>query len=484
MYIFNLNYKFRNDINRLILVDDYKRGGQEFKSFVHPVYAWLINLFDGHTALDEILTTVCNTLSLDLNQARSVIEPLLDNEEELHIRYGGVITTLPPHVITVKHGGQTRTRQDDGFFASVTNPDHAFLRLKKPMSLLLCPSLRCYTDCIYCYADRKHPHKELDASFWANLVRQAHEQDIDRIDVTGGEFFMMRDWQQIAKALVECGYIPEISTKIPLTESTLDDILASGLGCVQFSLDILDAQMAVDTLKVNLSYVEQLKSSIRYADRIGLAVILKPTLSRMTCTKENVRSIIGFADSLKNLRRVVVSTIGYSCYKPRTLYADIRPTMTQVDNLRTLLDDLQTGRNYPVIDDSFTYRPHEMQNGDVFADRPYCTANMDGLVILPNGDVTICEELYWHPSFILGNCTTSSLTDIWQSEKAVGLYHLQNSDFPADSACADCKILTQCRTGQGVCWKLVLAAYGMDKPLYPDPRCPQSGVTDDAFLIP
>ena len=484
MYIFNLNYKLRYDETRLVLIDEYRRGGEEFKGFVHPVYAWIINLFDGKTELDKVVDKMVDSLGITQEQATVVIKPLLEIKETKYIRYDGIITTLPADVIIPNKKNEFRERLNDEFFTSVTQPDHACLRLNRPLTLLLCPSLRCYTDCIYCYADRKYPHVEQNAAFWAALVRQAKQQGIDRIDVTGGEFFMIKDWQQIAAALVECGYTPEISTKIPLTESTLDDILKSGLGCVQYSLDTLDTELAVDTLKVTDSYIDNLLRSIRYADSIGLKVILKPTLCKATCTEANVRRIIEFADTLANVRRVVISTIGFSCYKSRGLYAQIRPNIQQVEELRILIEELQQGRNYPVIDDSFTYRPHEMQSEKAFNDRALCTANMDGFVILPDGKVTICEELYWHPSFIIGDCTEKSITEIWKSEKATRLYFLKESDFPEDSACGKCSIISTCRTQKGVCWKLVLAAYGMDKPFHPDPRCTKSGKTDDSFLIP
>ena len=317
LYIFNLNYKLRYDETRIVLIDEYRRGGEEFKGFVHPVYAWIINLFDGKTTFEEVVGKMVETLGLTRKQAIDVMGTLLIIKDTQYIRYDGIITTLPANVLVPNKKNEVRERLDDDFFTSVTQPDHSCLRLNRPLTLLLCPSLRCYTDCIYCYADRKHPHTELDASFWAALIRQAKQQGIDRIDVTGGEFFMIKDWQQIAAALVECGYTPEISTKIPLSESTLDDILKSGLGCVQYSLDTLDADLAVDTLKVTASYVDSLLRSIRYADSIGLKVILKPTLCRETCTEKNVRQIVGFADTLFNVRRVVVSTIGFSCYKPR-----------------------------------------------------------------------------------------------------------------------------------------------------------------------
>jgi hypothetical protein len=37
--------------------------------------------------------------------------------------------------------------------------------------------------------------------------------------------------------------------------------------------------------------------------------------------------------------------------------------------------------------------------------------------ILPDGQVTICEEQYWQPNFIIENILTNTIDEIWQSKK-------------------------------------------------------------------
>ena len=86
-----------------------------------------------------------------------------------------------------------------------------------------------------------------------------------------------------------------------------------------------------------------------------------------------------------------------------------------------------------------------------FEKRNRCVANQSGLVILPNGDVTICEELYWHNSFILGNISKSSIEDIWRSDKAQSLFNLKQEDVSKDSNCSKCDIFSRCRYNKGVC---------------------------------
>lgn len=75
---------------------------------------------------------------------------------------------------------------------------------------------------------------------------------------------------------------------------------------------------------------------------------------------------------------------------------------------------------------------------------------------------------------ILGDVKTNTLEEIWNSEKAINLWNISQDEFPEDSACKACQGFEGCRRGLGVCWKIILAAYGQNNPYYPDPRCPKA----------
>lgn len=361
--------------------------------------------------------------------------------------------------------------------------NHTRLRLSKPKNLLICPTLNCFTDCVYCYANKNHKHIEISYELWVQLIVQAKEIGIERIDVTGGEFFLKSGWQKIAQALTCNGYFPDISTKIPLSNSIIDDIAESGLKTVQFSLDTLDPYVAASTLNVSYNYITQFQKSIRYADLKGLKIILKPTLSNKTCNIDNLRSILYFASSLSNISRVVVSIIGFSNFKEKGNYTKIRPSLNQVYAIRSFINEMNDNTPFPIVDDTFIYRKCEMKNNEVFSHRAFCSANVDGFVVLPDGVATICEELYWNPFFQIGKIQKQSIMDIWTSNNAKSLFELNQETYPDNSACKTCQSFTECHTNKGICWKLVIAAYGSDNTLYPDPRCPYAPISNINYTL-
>jgi len=104
--------------------------------------------------------------------------------------------------------------------------------------------------------------------------------------------------------------------------------------------------------------------------------------------------------------------------------------------------------------------------------RVLCTANYSHLFILPDGQVTICEQLYWNPKFVVGDININSLKDIWNSEKALSLYNIDQAIINKESPCSKCKAFDICRhESGGVCWKNVISAYGEENWDYPDPNC-------------
>ena len=104
-----------------------------------------------------------------------------------------------------------------------------------------------------------------------------------------------------------------------------------------------------------------------------------------------------------------------------------------------------------------------------FLDKNRCGAG--DLFILPDGKVTVCEQLYWNPRFIVGDVTTESIREVWNSEKAMRLWQLDKERLSSDSPCKECPVMEVCYSERNRCWADVIKAYGEEGWDYPDPRC-------------
>lgn len=79
--------------------------------------------------------------------------------------------------------------------------------------------------------------------------------------------------------------------------------------------------------------------------------------------------------------------------------------------------------------------------------------------------------MYWHQDFIIGDLKTSSIEDIWNSERVLQLFGLSNSMFRDESNCKHCFHFDECNSKKRRCVVKVVKAYGLSNWDYPDPRC-------------
>ena len=107
-----------------------------------------------------------------------------------------------------------------------------------------------------------------------------------------------------------------------------------------------------------------------------------------------------------------------------------------------------------------------------------CMSNTTGISILANGDCTVCEMLYDNPEYLLGNVMNSSIKEIWNSDKATGLYSICQEEIVDGSPCRTCSVFDKCRRGFGkrVCY-LDIAKSGHSRH-FPDQRCPKAEICD------
>lgn len=209
---------------------------------------------------------------------------------------------------------------------------------------------------------------------------------------------------------------------------------------------------------------------------MGLELRIHTVLNSYNCTDKEISELLEYLMNFDNLKSVQFTPAGYSLYKEGE-YEIYRPSLQFLNSMRGKIDELK--KENPGIElnlgdaeipEDFC---HETRVKD-FPSRALCTGNVRNMTILPDGRVTIYEELYDHPEFIIGDLTKNSILEVWNSDKAKNLFFLSQNIINEKSACKSCNELDKCRQGSGVCWKMVMYAYGKENWDFPDPRCPQA----------
>ncbi|MBO8484206.1 MAG: radical SAM protein [Bacteroidetes bacterium] len=471
-YILNPHYSMYPDAKRITLVCD---TGDRYQLFlIHPMHAVLFSFFKGGEQLGTTVKKIAQYFSLSEESAYSMLSVFIENEKSVTLKYDGNIFTFPPKMLVENSDGLVRSDiVTDNYM--INGPyDFVTSRHYIPQSVVFIINMTCVTDCIYCYADKTHSFLPLTTEKIVEIINEAKKVGVRSFDITGGELFLQKDWKTITKTLVDNGFDPDPSTKVPLGEEDINYLKKIGITHIQVSLDSLDPEIQKNNIKVTPAYIEKMKQALLYLDRQGIELTIKGTLTRHTCTIGNVHGIINFLQQFKNVKQYQVSTIGKPMYKPRLDYVDLRPTSEQIREMGNFISEMDKNLEYDLTFDCQATYKNTLCNYQEFKNRSICSGNMDGFVLLPDGKVTICEELYWNPDFIIGDLTKQSIMEMWSSERAFNLWNIQQKNIPEDSACAKCQDFDRCRHGAGVCWKMVIGMYGDEHPFYPDPRCPRA----------
>jgi len=162
-----------------------------------------------------------------------------------------------------------------------------------------------------------------------------------------------------------------------------------------------------------------------------------------------------------------------SIYSPSS-FSMIKADKKTIQNIcKYVRDNIIPSSNIKIIvnDDALDDGYCKGKCTDKYFNGGHCGALKSSLFILPDGKVSICELLYWHPQFIVGDLKKQSLEEIWRSDKVMSLYNQKREYYRDESFCSKCKSFDFCSENHRKCWIKIIRTYGSENWDYPDPRC-------------
>jgi radical SAM protein with 4Fe4S-binding SPASM domain len=345
-----------------------------------------------------------------------------------------------------------------------------------PYTFLLIPSMTCDVDCIYCYADKKHDFGGITIEQWEEIIYSAAVKfKAKDISISGGDIFLYPCWKEFLSALAFYHFYPELPTKSALSYEDQKFIYDLGFKSYQLSLDTLNSDNLRKTLQIEDSetYKKNIITSIENADKIGLNISINCVQTRYTYFDiyETMQQLAIY----NNIYRIAIDTIEPSLYRPRIeeimLHKeDIPEYLHQIDLVKRLFQerDILTKFNEDPI---YVGKNYQLKEADYF-DRKQCNGGRTGVVILPDGKVTVCEELYWNERFIIGDLTKQTMEEIFDSIQRWDLILPSQSAIDPNSPCRNCddSLFKKCTHEKGICWRDSLKTFKREE--YPDYRCP------------
>lgn len=475
---FNPQYVLKPDDGRtLVMAAQTGRNtlsyvSESFETCIHPLHALILCFMDGREK-ETCIASASSYLHISTETINRLVTKLVDNPNFVRMKTKDGLSTFPPYTLRSLPEENRSPRFDPDWFR-YKRADVRHKRHSTPSSITLMINNICVTDCYYCYCDKRRkvpcqiPLERIEA-----LIREAKSLHVRTFDVIGGEFFLYKNWKEVLQTLLSHGYNPYLSTKIPLGEEIVEELARLKIQDLQVSLDTLIEPHLIESLRVKAGYAAGMKQTLRLLETYGIPVMIHTVLSRKNRTVEDMASLFDFLKDLSNIIEWKIDKAGASLYT-ETDYKDIEISEEDLARIGRYIDGIREKLPYgvraprPAVPNQ--YVPKNMR--DDFFQRGFCSGNYSALFILPDGQVTICEELYWTERFLVGNVLFQSLEEVWNSEKARALFYLNPADIPADSYCHACADFAVCRSLKQVCYREVVKKYGAEKWYYPDVSCP------------
>ena len=482
-YIINPQYILRHETHKTYIMSDPNGLNQSIISVIHPIYAMMLSFFN-NTEFDVAISQIASFFLIEEEKIRSNMVKLIKNQSL--ITSGNSI--FPKNMIVEYEDGMNLHQYRPEQFM-YSDPDIRISRLEYPSDIICNLTLRCHTSCFYCYADRKgNTDKCMPIELLERIIENAKRIGVYRFQLMGGEVLLYKDWKRALKKLAECGFQPHISTKLPLTEEHLYIYKELEFKSpIQVSLDTLIKGHLYSILNVKDPYYDQMVHSFELLEKYEINYIVNTVVNKRNASLEDVKSLVDFLREKKFISKWSMNSVKCSMYigVPYEVYKAPDDKILEIS--KYILDLKNQGYfNFTVLEPSPTrninsYTKEEKER--IFKNRNLCSANLNALYILPDGKVTICEELYWHPRFLLGDLHDQTIEEIWNSEKAKGLFFIKQSDIQEASACRTCKDFKECKEFLHVCWRNVILAYGNANWDYPAIFCPKAPYVEKNIYV-
>lgn len=484
VYVLNPHYRLRHDIHRVALfstatgaVNDCSRN---WHTFIHPLQAVMLSFFTYNRPLQETLPLLCDFFCRSTEEMIKWVSEFINNPTPIYTsspQQGEIYFPKRILIEAEEAGSALRFDQLEPNSFVWKKLDLTTRRLYTgPLLLTFMLTNKCVTHCKYCYADTStQVESPLSTGRILELIDEASQLQVQQINLIGGEIFLHQDWKIILQKLVKKGIAPEfISTKIPLTKKIIQDIQETGYrGILQVSLDAVHPGILGASLGVNKQYAEHILQGLRLLDDSGLTYQVSSVLTTYNCDVVTLAELLSQLSRLKHIHDWRILPAANSTSKNYKEFAQLKPSQTEILETFKEIHPLLSNVPFPVIlgKASVTKEYQDTWGGSRHFKGSECSALTTHLFILPDGKVTICEQLYWLPQFIIGDVTTQSIAEVWNSPEALHLCSLTRAHINEASRCQSCYFFEDCFSYQNRCWSDIVKAYGPDCWDYPDPRC-------------
>lgn len=479
--VFNHYYGLKHDQKRSYLysmdgnissIDNSVNVNKYWLTKIHPIYAMLFAFASQPISYFDYVEKVAHFMDITFGDAKKIIDPFLNRDAPFYSNFGGVVSQFPKNIIIDVDKALVDPimySPDEFCFESVDlQQERSFY---SPRTIVFMPNNTCTTSCVYCYADRSKEHKQLDFKQVKSIVHECCNLRIRNFMLTGGDIFVYKYWKELLNSIRECNMeIGLLSTKTPLKESDIQIIKNSNVQ-MQFSLDSVAPYILKEMVGMDVGYLQKVNKTFEYLDKYGIEYKVATVLTQINSSVQNIIDLYEFLQKFSKIVRWEIRIARKSLYS-KLGFDKLIVSKSAVVAIDEKVQELKRNAKFEIMWDKDDSKPYfKAKKGSRSFAGARCSANYSNMMILPDGKVTICEQLYWNPQYIIGDLTKQTIPEVWNSSRALALAFPRRENFRDISPCKMCKIFEECYAYPNHCIVDVLKGYGYENSDYPDPRC-------------
>ncbi|GHT53608.1 hypothetical protein FACS189451_10750 [Bacteroidia bacterium] len=441
-------------------------------SRIHPVYAMIFSFLSKPVMFSDLTKELSYFLGLPEEEVEILIKPFINNNEIVVTKYGGAANYFPRNIIVEEEklfGNAVHYMPQQFAYKEIDLNQERFY--VAPGSILFMVNNHCFTDCVYCYANKSVKATPLPFEKIKDIILQAKKLEIPVFTIVGGEIFLYKRWKELLDFLVDNDLKESlISTKVPLTEREIIAFKSYGIP-LQISLDSIQSDILQQVLNVKSDYAGKMIQTITNLDNYGVEFQVATVLTTYNETIDNLNRLHDFLGKFKNLRRWEIR-IGFKSLYSRGDFDRMKLSKNSINTINQWVENIKKTTSVNILWSTGEGEKYfKTEGGSRKFAGSRCSANYSNMVILPDGKVTICEQLYWNPRFIIGDVSKQSIEEVWNSPRSLELAFPKREHFRDESVCKKCGIFDECLSFPNKCYADVLKGYGDKNWDYPDPRC-------------
>lgn len=451
----------------------YESTVEKNKYLVLPLnIALILPLFDGTNNLSDIKK---NALEIFFNLFKKV---RLEGQESSHEKLYEIVdqtvgSILSLNILALEGERSPSLENLNKLIPDIEGYQFPIVRLSRPLSVSISFTNRCHYDCIYCYAERKKcEEKELNQ--WTKIFDELQDNEISLVDIGGTDIFARPDALEILQAMVDRNFVFLLSTKSFIDKDTAKCLASMHIGTgdapehlfryVQLSIDSVDAQTAGYMVKKKDHY-EKTIQSVKNLVKVGIRPKIKCVL-----TPFNYLEMPDIVDEFSSLGVRDFQFVQYS----RSKYQHNDDLFLSFEHKEFVSNFAESvNQNYPLlnisVEKNLTTGGNRNLTPEKWKDRAVCSGGRSNLIVQPNGDVTLCEQIPHREEFIVGNVFEEGVMGVWNSKRIIDFIYPSREKF-TNSVCYECLEFEACHRIKGYCYRDSLSSYGT---IYDaQPECP------------